>query len=109
MPPEDGAPAEGTDAGFKIPAARPPLRLRPEGFRKPFGSDFYPRVNEFAYKVTAFNGLLYGLYNVSHWFSPERQWMGFLHLPLLLLSAYALILPRLAGRLAREGGGAAAA
>lgn len=56
---------------------------------------FYPRVNEFAYKVTAFNGLLYGLYNLTHWFSPERWWMGLLHLPLLLLSAYALILPRL--------------
>lgn len=56
---------------------------------------FYPRVNEFAYKVTAFNGLVYALYNLTHWFSPERWWMGFLHLPLLILPAYALILPRL--------------
>jgi len=29
-------------------------------------------VQTHAYKVTAFNGLLYGLYNLTHWFSPER-------------------------------------
>jgi len=56
---------------------------------------FYPHVNQFAYRLTAFSGFLYGLFNLTHWFSPERRWMGFLHLPLLIISLYALILPRL--------------
>jgi hypothetical protein len=56
---------------------------------------FYPSVNSFAYRVTAFNGLLYGLFNLTHWFSADRRWMGFLHLPLLIMSVYALILPRI--------------
>lgn len=56
---------------------------------------FYPKVNLFAYKITAFNGLIYGLVNMMHFFHPQRRWMGVLHLPLLLISAYALLLPRL--------------
>ncbi|MGB2963030.1 MAG: hypothetical protein WBB69_03500 [Anaerolineales bacterium] len=56
---------------------------------------FYPQVNILAYRITAFNGLLYGLYNLSHWFNPELRWMGFLHLPLLIISAYALALPQI--------------
>ena len=56
---------------------------------------FYPKVNQFAYKITAFNGLIYGLVNLMHFFYPARRWMGVLHLPLLLISAYALLLPRL--------------
>lgn len=55
---------------------------------------FYPRVNAFAYRITAFNGLLYGLVNLTHFFSPERLWMGVLHLPLLVISVYALALAR---------------
>ncbi|MFN2290504.1 MAG: hypothetical protein ACK2UC_04855 [Anaerolineae bacterium] len=58
---------------------------------------FYPRVYRFAYRITAFSGLLYGLFNLTHWFSPETRWMGFLHLPLLILSVYALLLPRIGG------------
>lgn len=54
---------------------------------------FYPSVNPFAYRITAFNGLIYGLFNMTHWFNPDTRWMGFLHLPLLILSVYALILP----------------
>jgi hypothetical protein len=57
---------------------------------------FYPSVNSFAFRITAFNGLLYGLFNLTHWFSADRRWMGFLHLPLLIISVYALILPRIA-------------
>jgi hypothetical protein len=53
---------------------------------------FYPRVNTFAYRITAFNGLLYGLVNLTHFFTPERSWMGVLHLPLLVISIYALVL-----------------
>ena len=53
----------------------------------------HPHVNEFAYRITAFSGLLYGLFNLTHWFNPATQWMGFLHLPLLIISIYALALP----------------
>jgi hypothetical protein len=55
---------------------------------------FYPSVNSFAYRITAFNGFVYGLFNLTHWFSVDRRWMGVLHLPLLILSLYALMLPR---------------
>ncbi len=54
----------------------------------------YPHVNQFAYRITAFSGLLYGLFNLTHWFNPATQWMGFMHLPLLVISIYALVLPR---------------
>jgi hypothetical protein len=54
---------------------------------------FYPKINQFAFKITAFNGLIYGLVNLMHFFYPERRWMGVLHLPLLLISVCALLLP----------------
>lgn len=70
----------------------------------------YPNVNPFAYRITAFSGLLYGVFNLTHWFNPATQWMGFLHLPLLILSIYALILPGLTnGRVRVEGGKSTAA
>ena len=56
---------------------------------------FYPRVDGFAFRVTAFNGLLYGLLNLFWWGSPDTAWMGVLHLPLLAISLVALLLPRL--------------
>ncbi len=56
---------------------------------------FFPKVNLFAHKITAFNGLVYGVVNMTHFLHPERRWMGVLHLPLLLISAYALLLPKL--------------
>ena len=59
---------------------------------------FYPKVDAFAYRITAFNGLLYGLLNLTHFFNPRLRWMGVLHLPLLLISLSALILPRVAER-----------
>jgi hypothetical protein len=55
---------------------------------------FYPHVSQFAYRATAFCGLLYGLFNLSQWFSRDTRWMGFLHLPLLIISLYAFFLPR---------------
>ena len=64
---------------------------------------FYPQVNQFAYRITAFSGLLYGLFNLTHWFNPDTRWMGFLHLPLLILSTYALFLPRVARWRNRKG------
>jgi len=59
---------------------------------------FYPDVDPLAYRLTAFNGLLYGLINMTHFAEPSRVWMGVLHLPLLILSLIALLLPRLAAR-----------
>jgi hypothetical protein len=59
---------------------------------------FYPKVDAFAYRVTAFNGLLYGLFNVTHFFNPQLRWMGILHLPLLVISLCALILPRVSAK-----------
>ena len=56
---------------------------------------FYPKVNAFAYRITAFNGLLYGLFNMTHFFNPQLRWMGILHLPLLVISLCALLLPRI--------------
>jgi hypothetical protein len=52
---------------------------------------FYPRVDLLALRVTAFNGLLYGLYNLTHWFDPDTVWMGVLHVPLLVISSAALL------------------
>jgi hypothetical protein len=51
--------------------------------------------SQFAYRITAFSGLLYGLFNLTHWFNPNTWWMGFLHLPLLIISVYALFLPKI--------------
>jgi hypothetical protein len=56
---------------------------------------FRAQGSQFAYRITAFSGLLYGLFNLTHWFNPDTWWMGFLHLPLLIISAYALLLPRI--------------
>jgi len=56
---------------------------------------FYPEVDGFAFRVTAFNGFIYGLYNLIHWFNPDMIWMGVMHLPLLVISLVALLMPRL--------------
>jgi len=50
----------------------------------------HPRVNRFALLVTAFNGLLYGLFNLNHWADPNRIWLGVMHAPLLVLSLVGL-------------------
>jgi hypothetical protein len=57
---------------------------------------FYPKVDEFAYRVTAFNGVIYGVYNLTHWFNPDTRWMGVMHIPLLVLSVAALLMPKVA-------------
>ncbi len=54
---------------------------------------FYPQVNTFAFRVTAFNGLLYGLFNLTHWFNPDTIWMGVMHIPLLVIPLVALLMP----------------
>jgi hypothetical protein len=53
------------------------------------------------FRITAFNALLYGLFNQVHWLNPDTVWMGFMHLPLLILSLVALLVPYLE-RLRRE-------
>ena len=59
---------------------------------------FYPKVDAFAYGITAFNGLLYGIFNLTHFLNPQLRWMGVLHLPLLVISLCALMLPRITER-----------
>jgi len=54
----------------------------------------WPQVDVFALRVTAFNGLLYGLFNLRHWAVPERIWLGVMHLPLLVIPIAALWLAR---------------
>jgi hypothetical protein len=55
---------------------------------------FYPRVDAFAFRMTAFNGLIYGLLNLTHWFDPDLVWMGVMHIPLLVIPLVALLLPQ---------------
>ncbi len=52
----------------------------------------YPKVDRLALHVTAFNGLLYGLFNLSLWSNPDTRWMGVMHLPLLVLFVVAAVL-----------------
>lgn len=52
----------------------------------------WPQVDKFAFRVTAFNGLLYGLFNLNHWAVPERMWLGVMHLPLLVVPTVALVM-----------------
>ena len=59
---------------------------------------FHPKVNAFAYRITAFNGVLYGLFNMTHFFNPQLRWMGILHLPILIISLCALLLPKISVR-----------
>ena len=58
----------------------------------------WPQVDGFAFRVTAFNALLYGLFNQAAWANPDMVVMGVMHLPLLILGLLALLLPRFAGR-----------
>lgn len=46
----------------------------------------------FTFRITAFNALLYGLFNLAHWFNPNTIWMGVMHLPLLFLALVAFLI-----------------
>jgi hypothetical protein len=52
----------------------------------------WPQVDGFAFRVTAFNGLLYGLFNLWNWGNPDTLWMGVMHLPLIVIPVVALAL-----------------
>lgn len=69
---------------------------------------FYPNVDMFAFRVTAFNGLIYGLLNLTHWFNPDLVWMGVMHIPLLIIPLVALLIsiqrPNQSRRLADPSG-----
>lgn len=54
----------------------------------------WPQVDELTFRVTAFNGLLYGLFNLSAWADPVTRVMGVMHIPLLVLPLVALGLTR---------------
>lgn len=54
----------------------------------------WPQVDSFAFRVTAFNGLLYGLFNLAAWADPATQVLGVMHLPLLVIPIAALWLAR---------------
>ncbi len=64
---------------------------------------FYPNVDTFAFRVTAFNGLIYGLLNLMHWFNPDMVWMGMMHIPLLVIPLVALLMPVLERKRTRAG------
>ena len=51
-----------------------------------------PEVNVVTYRITAVVGFIIGCYNMANFFSPGTAWLGFLHLPLLLISLYCAIL-----------------
>ena len=56
---------------------------------------FYPKINEPVYKITSFVGVIYGFWNMFSLIKPHTRWLGILHIPLLLISIYALILPKI--------------
>ncbi len=54
---------------------------------------FSTNVASYAFRLSAFNALLYGLFNLTHWFNPNTVWMGAMHLPLMIISMVAIFLP----------------
>ncbi len=54
----------------------------------------WPQVDGFAFRATAFNGLLYGLFNLAAWAEPATRVLGVMHLPLLVVPIVALWLAR---------------
>ena len=50
-----------------------------------------PRINMTTYRVTAMVGLIIGVYNMGQFASPAGFYLGMYHLPLLLVSLYALL------------------
>ena len=51
-----------------------------------------PQVNVVTYRITALVGFIIGCYNMGSFFNPGTVWLGFVHLPLLLISLYCAVL-----------------
>jgi len=53
---------------------------------------YYPRVNKAVMRFTAFPGLVFGIYVILAAFFGASKWNALLHIPLVVICAYALIL-----------------
>lgn len=55
---------------------------------------YYPTVNAVVLRVSSFMGMLLGTVNMVVWFliEPWGWWMGIMHIPLLVISAYGFVL-----------------
>ncbi len=51
-----------------------------------------PQVNVVTYRITAIIGFIIGCYSMGSFFNPGTVWLGFVHLPLLLISLYCAVL-----------------
>ena len=51
-----------------------------------------PKVNIVTYRITAIVGFIIGIYNMFNFFNPRTVWLGFVHLPLVIISLYCAIL-----------------
>lgn len=51
-----------------------------------------PQVNIVTYRITAIVGFIIGVYNMFSFFNPNTIYLGFAHLPLLIISLYCAIL-----------------
>jgi len=58
---------------------------------------YHPTVNLAVLRVSSFAGMIVGAVNMLVWFvvMPSAWWMGVLHIPLLVISVYALVLAHL--------------
>lgn len=50
-----------------------------------------PNVNIATYRITAIIGFIIGIYNMAPFADSQTVWVGFLHLPLLLISLYCIV------------------
>ena len=51
-----------------------------------------PKVNIVTYRITALIGFIIGIYNMFNFLNPHTVWLGFFHLPLVIISLYCAIL-----------------
>ena len=51
-----------------------------------------PKVNIVTYRITALIGFIIGIYNMFNFLNPHTVWLGFVHLPLVIISLYCAIL-----------------
>ena len=51
-----------------------------------------PKVNIVTYRITAIVGFIIGVYNMFSFFNPHTAYIGFTHLPLLIISLYCTVM-----------------